>query len=416
MAKAKSAASAANVYDAIVADALQKSAVTAPGDPTGGEKLPFRQRRQPTNKDRDGENYMAIFDREAQESDDQLDDWMRYTNAVTGSPEAFVNDDDDAPADPDETDEDSRGNPEYDPYSDDDQDDAVIDLTDGEYTKVRAHKRRVRKSQGDHNAEFDALSDDDEDDDPDDLLEEDGDAEADRKAKAVAKAAKRSTKKSLKKSRPDDDDDLDEDDDDPAHNTEDEDEDDTHTGANAAERKRLAKGRRGSMKKALGRDALDIVDGNAFAKALADAVWDLREDVVAEVRTARLADRAENRALGQRIVQLEQHLQKSLQGELQQVTKSLASGLAAGPSLRPAPDALADATPLRKGYGAPLANQPKYAPDFDWERALDCLEKAWRDGTDERVKDTDLTILEGNHAPDGLSAGSIAVLRSARLL
>lgn len=416
MAKRKTAAPAASVYDAIVADALQKSVVTAPGDPTGGEKLPLRQRRQPTRKDRDGENYMAIFDREAQESDDQLDDWMRYTNAVTGSPEAFVNEDDDAPADPDDADEDSRGNPEYDPYSDDDQDDAVIDLTDGEYTTVRAHKRRVRKSHGDHDTEFAALSDDDEDtDDPDDLLEADGDAAADRQAKQVRDAARRSTKKAIRKSAPaDDDDDLDEDDDDPAHNTDDEDEDTTHAAANAAERKRLAKGRRGHMKKALGRDAMDIVDGNELAKALADAVWDLREDVIAEVRTARLADRAENRALGQRIVRLEQRLHQAVQGELQQVTKSLASGLAQ--RAVPSGDAAAGwDTPVRKGYGAPVTTRPKYAPDFDWERALDHLEKAWRDG-DERIKDTDLTLLEGNKTPDGLSAGSIAALRSARLL
>lgn len=398
-----------NVYDAIVAEALQKSVVTAPSDPNGGARLPDRQSRQPRKKDRDGENYMAIFDREAQESDDQLDDWMRYTQAVTDSPEDFVNDDDDTPADPDDADEDSRGNTEYDPYSDDDDDDAVEDLTDGEYTRVRAHKRRVRKSQGDHEAEFDALSDDDEDaDDPEDNLEEDDAAE--RRARKVAKATQ--ARKSVKKSRVDDDDDLDEDDDDADHNTEDEDEDDTHDAENKAERQRLAKSRRRSMKKALGRDALGIVDGNAFAKALADAVWDLRDDLVGEVRTTNLTLRKQNRALAQRVAALEGRLHKALQGELQQVTKSLVTGLATVQTA--VPD---DATqPLRKGYGAPVATRPKYAPDFNWERALDALEKAWREDPESGVKDTDLTLMEGNKSPDGLSAGAIRFLRANRLL
>lgn len=411
MPKTKKAAPA-SVYDAIVADALRKSVVTAPANPNGGERLPLRQRNQPRNKDRDGENYMAIFDREAQESDDQLDDWMKYTQAVTDSPEDFVNDDDDIPADPDEADEDARGNAEYDPYSDDDQDDAVIDLTDGEYTTVRKHKRRIRKSRGDHDAEFDALSDDDEDeDDPEDDLEED--RAADRQAKKVAKAARESTKKALRKSRPDDDDDLDEDDDNADHNMEDEDEDDTHEAANKAERKRLAKSRRRSMKKALGRDALDIVDGNAFAKALADAVWDLRDDVVAEVRTTNLALRKQNRALAHRVAQLEGRLHKALQGELQQVTKSLATVMV------PPGDAETDIDlhqALRKGYGAPVQTRPKYAPQFNADRAMDVLEKSWREDPESPVKDTDLTLMDGNRSPEGLSAGAIKVLRDHRLL
>ncbi|NMP20760.1 hypothetical protein [Sulfobacillus harzensis] len=401
-----------NVYDAIVADALQKSVVTAPSDPNGGARLPERQSRQPRNKDRDGENYMAIFDREAQESDDQLDDWMRYTQAVTESPEDFVNDDDDTPEDPDEADEDSRGNAEYDPYSDDDADDAAADLTDEEYTHVKAHKRRrVRKSQGDHDAEFDALSDDAEDeDDPEDNLEEDDAAE--RRAKNVAKATK--TRKSVKKSRSDDDDDLDEDDDDPDHNMEDEDEDDTHVAENKAERKRLEKSRRRSMKKALGRDALGIVDGNAFAKALADAVWDLRDDVVAEVRATNLKLHKENQALAQRVRAVEGRLHKALQGELQQVTKSLASGLVSMQQ----PAALADdpAQPIRKGYGAPVATRPKYSAGWNPERALDAMEKAWREDPESGIKDTDLTLVEGNRSPNGLSAGAIRFLRANRLL
>lgn len=380
-----------NIYDAIVQEALQKSVVTAPSDPNGGEKLPFRQRRQPEFKDKDGTNYMAIFDREAQESDDQLDDWMRYTNAVTESPEQFVNDDDDTPADPDEADEDSRGNPEYDPYSDDDQDDAVIDLTDGEYTKVRAHKRKIRKSRGDHDATYAALSDDDEDeDDPDDTLEaddENADREAERKAQRVARAARDTTKKGLRKSRPDDDDDLDEDDDDPVHNMADEDEDHTHLAANRAELARLEKGRqrRRSMKKALGRDALDIVDGNAFAKALADAVWDLRDDLLGEMRTQYLTVHKENRALRRRLSQVEANLAKALRGELTQVTKSLATGMTqwAPPTVPPGFD---PQEPMRKGYGAPVATRPKYAPGFQWERALDVLEKAYQ-SNDDRVKD-----------------------------
>ncbi len=407
-----------SVYDAIVAEALQdtlqKSRVTAPGDPTGGQKMPFRQDRQPRNKEKDGTNYMAIFDREAQESDDQLDDWMKYTNAVTGSPEDFVNDDDDAPADPDEADEDSRGNPEYNPYSDDDQDDAVIDLTDGEYTKVRAHKRRLRKSRGDHDAEYDALSDDDEDaEDPEDDLEEDGDDAATQQAKKVKQAARQSTKKGIKKSQPNDDDDLDEDDDDPDHNTEDEDEDTTHTAANKAERERLAKGRQRSMKKALGRDALELVDGNVFAKALADAVWDLRDDLVAEVRTTNLAWRKQNRALAQRVGQLEDKIHKALQGELQQVTKSLAGALA----VRPANDPTLDLTePVRKGYGAPVQTRKKYGTGFNADRALDLMEKSWRGDPETPIKDTDLTLMDGNRSPEGLSPGAVQFLAQNGLL
>ena len=405
-----------SVYDAIVAEALQdtvrKSVIVPPSDPNGGAKLPLRQRKQPTNKDRDGEDYMAIFDREAQESDDQLDDWMKYTQAVTGSPEDFVNDNDDAPADPDQEDEDSRGAPEYDPYSDDDQDDAAAELTAGEYTHVRAHKRRtVRKAQGDHDAEFDALSDDDEDtEDPEDNLEEDDEDASTRRAKKVAQA----TKKGVKKSRANDDDDLDEDDEDPDHNSEDEDEDDTHSAVNRAERRKLEKGRKRSMKKALGRDALDIVDGNAFAKALADAIWDFRDDVVAEVRTTNLTLRKENQALAKRLAAVEGRLHKALQGELQQVTKSLVSGMA---TLTPPSALLDDAEqPMRKGYGAPLATRPKYAAGWNWERALDALEKSWREDPETPVKETDLTLLDGNHAPEGLSSGAVRLLHAQHLL
>lgn len=403
-----------SVYDAIVADALAKSVVTAPANPNGGERLPLRQRTQPRNKDRDGENYMAIFDREAQESDDQLDDWMRYTNLVTESPEAFVNDDDDVPADPDEADEDSRGNPEYDPYSDDDQDDGVIDLTDGEYTHVRAHKRRLRKAQGDHDAEFDALSDDDAgEEDPEDLLEDD--AEADRHARRVAREARAAVRKSR---RADDDDDLDEDDDDaddddPAHNTTDQDEDTTHRAANTAERRRLEKGRSRRMRKALGHDAFDLVEGNAFAKALADAVWDLRDDLLAEIRTARLADRRESQALAQRVARVETRLHKALRGELHAMTKSLAGALATEVPASPGED---PQQPIRKGYGAPVATRAKYGTPFDADRALDLLEKSWREDPGSSVKDTDLTLLEGNRSPQGLSAGAIQLLRRERLL
>jgi len=88
--------------DRIVQTAIRKSVVTAPSDPNGGAKLPERQAGQPGRKRRDKENYMAIFDREAQESDDQLDEWEEDTNDTTDSPDRFVNDRDDTPEDADD--------------------------------------------------------------------------------------------------------------------------------------------------------------------------------------------------------------------------------------------------------------------------------------------------------------------------
>ena len=72
--------------------------------------------------------------------------------------------------------------------------------------------------------------------------------------------------------------------------------------------------------------------------------------------------------------------------------------------------------PVRKGYGAPVQTRPKYPQGFDADRALDVLEKSWRDDPQTSVKDTALTLLEGNRTPNGLSAGAIAVLRQARLV
>ena len=426
MPKSKTATAPAtgSIYDQIVADAVAKSIIVPPSDPNGGARLPRRQRGQPGRKKADGEDYMAIFDREAQESDDQLDDWMRYTQAVIDSPDDFVNDDDDTPEDPDEQDEDSRDAPAYDPYTDDDGHNAVEDLTEGEAyasTTVRGHKRRkpLRKSAGDHTAEFDALSNDHDDDDDDDDDEGDEDTRAAaKKAAAVKKAAKLKKAAAIAKAQqPDDDDDLDEDDDDPedsdseARNTDDEDEDTTHGRRNAAERAKLDKSRRGRVRKALGRDAFEIVEGNDFAKALTDAVYDLRDDLLGAVVASNRVLRRENRVLATRVSQMEKAFRTVLQGELGAVTKSLASVVV--PAAPAAP--LGYDAPVRKGYGAPVATQTRFPAAFDADRALDAIEKALEGGTD-GVTPVDLTLLEGNRTPDGLSAGAVTVLRRERLL
>lgn len=106
-----------NDFDQIVNNTLSKSVVVAPSDPNGGAKLPERQENKAKNKEKEGQ-YKAVFDREYKESNDQLDDWMKDTNALTGSSEKFVNDEDDYTW-ADDPDKDSRGTETYDALSDD---------------------------------------------------------------------------------------------------------------------------------------------------------------------------------------------------------------------------------------------------------------------------------------------------------
>lgn len=236
MPKSKSTRTALSDFDKLVQEQLKKSVVVAPSDPDGGAKLPKRQEDAAKRKGRDGTQYMAVFDREAEKSNEQLDEWLRDTQETTESPEPFVEDarEDDAPEDPDDEQwEDNRGNDVYDPYGDDDEldDDDLesLELPDDEdeYVYVRAHKRRKLKksneaARGDMDEEFIELSDDDDDlgeGDDDEEYEDEGDERPSKREK---------TEKAMR--------------------------------------------RRKEMRKALGTDAMKYVDGSPLVKALTDAI------------------------------------------------------------------------------------------------------------------------------------------------
>ena len=349
-------------FDKIVEDVVQKSVVTAPSDPNGGAKLPDRQADQPRKKRRDKTSYMAIFDREAGESDDQLDEWERDTNDLTESPDRFVNDKDDTPEDPDEEDEDARGNEEYDALADDDEDeDEDEELGDERVVKVKAHKRRLKKAvRGDHADEDETLSDDDDDLDEDDDEDEDEDDEGPKKPMQPSKA---------KEER-----------------------------------------RRKEVRKALGKDANDMVDASPLVKALVDAVYDLRDDTISELRQHVSTLRRQNKALAGRISALE----GNVRGDMRSMTKSLTAGVAAMVS-PVASDEAAD--PVRKGYGAPVATRKRFpgGQGFNWSKSADVLQKALEDGV-EGVRNTDITLIETDKSPQSLSPGAQAVLRKANLI
>lgn len=114
-----------NDFDQIVTGEFKKSVVVAPSDPNGGGKLPDRQENKEKGKKKEGQ-HEAIFDRKYKESNNQLDDWMKDTNETTGSPEKFVNEDDDETwaEDPD-NEEDGRGADYYDALSDDEPKESV---------------------------------------------------------------------------------------------------------------------------------------------------------------------------------------------------------------------------------------------------------------------------------------------------
>ncbi len=395
-------------FDKIVQAAqreVQKSLVVSPSDPNGGAKLPRRQSGAATRKIKGKEQYAAIFDRDAQHSDDQLEDWETATQATTQSPSDFVNDEDDAPEDYDSQQwEDNRradesGNGVYDPYGDDDdldEDDLdSLDLPDDdeEYVTVKRHKRRkMRKSvDDDHDEDYPDLSDDDDDLDEDD---DDSDEDDDKLKK------RKKVKKSIRKSRKLDDDEPEDDD---ADDEEDDVEDEEEAEYDEPGDDEKSVRRRRKMKKALGVDAMALVDGNKFVKSLTEAIFDMQDQHLAELRVL------------QREVQ---KLRKQVHHENRQMAKSLATGMAQAalpmdsgmvvPTLR-------NAQPLRKGYGLPVQTAQRGVQGFDVERALDTLEDALQKGL-EGVSTRDITILENDRVPDALSPTAQNILRKARVL
>ncbi len=354
-------------FDRLVNSQVNKSVVVAPKDPNGGAKLPVRQSNAAKRKGKGKEQYMAIFDREAQESNDQLEDWEDRTNDTTDSPDKFVNDDDDAPEDYDDQQwEDNRssgdGDGVYDPFSDDDEypDDDIESLElpddDEEYVTVKKHKRRkngVRKSnaaaRGDMDEDFTDLTNDD-----DDLDEGDEDEDEDERPKR--KASKKEEDGEREKSR------------------------------------------RKEVRKALGADAMKYVDGNPLIKALTDAVWDLKDQSSSEIRALALDVR--------KLHQENAALRTLVQKENRQMAKSLINGQMQIAGYEPVaqqeqrlPQQRA-AQPVRKGFGAPLATsqRPREA-EFDLAKAFEVLEaeyqKPGNDGGDPQIMN-DITILDNN--------------------
>lgn len=345
-------------FDKIVAAQVQKSVVVAPSDPNGGTKLPVRQSDKAKQKGKGKTQYMAVFDREAGESDDQLDDWMDDTNGATQSPDHFVNEDDDEPEDPDDEEwEDARGSEVYDPYGDDDEMDdnelEALDLPDddeeNEYVKVRGHKRRkVRKANvaDDDEEDFADLSDDDDDDDE---HGDDDDNDDDEKKDKAEKDDKRRRK----------------------------------------------------VRKALGVDAMKYVDGNPLVKALTDAVFDMTEGLQGEIRSMRL----ENKKLHAR-------MNKMVQRENRQMAKALVTSQAQFAGYPPEEVAPAQVgRPVRKAYGMPVATtQRPVQQDFNLAKALDVVEKGFTDGA-EGIRSNDVTILELDGRPEQLSRAAQELLR-----
>ncbi len=354
-------------FDRLVKNTVAKSVVVAPKDPNGGAKLPVRQSNAAKRKGKGKEQYMAIFDREAQESNDQLEDWEDRTNDTTDSPDKFVNDDDDAPEDYDDQQwEDNRrsdddGDGVYDPFSDDDEmgEDGVESLElpddDEEYVTVKRHKRRkngVRKSnaaaRGDMDEDFADLTNDD-----DDLDEGDGDEDEDDE---------RPKRKSGKKEEDGERD----------------------------------KSRRKEVRKALGADAMKYVDGNPLIKALTDAVWDLKDQSSSEIRALALDVR--------KLRQENAALRTLVQKENRQMVKSLMNGQMQIAGYEPADQAQAPqqraGQPVRKGYGVPVATTQRPVPqEFDLAKAFEVLEaeyqKPGNDGGDPQIMN-DITILDNN--------------------
>ncbi len=347
---ARAGGSREDVFDSIVRDAVAKSAVVAPSDPNGGAKLPQRQEGAPGRKGRGKTQYMAIFDRDAQHSDDQLDDWEKDTNDTTDSPEKFVNDSDDTAEDPDDEAEDSRGDEVYDPYSDDDEDDDPGEDT----VPVRAHRRKRRMAKSavahDHEGGYEGLSDDDDDD----LDEDDEDADEDDEPKGKPK------------------------------------------GNATAE-----KSRRKDVRKALGADYVEAYDGVPVLKSLTDRVEDNRDEMVAEVRQLR-----------SELKRVYKALRAEVRANAEAMAKSLAAAYAQSAGVAPSPqgDPMRKGV---VASGEPASTTRKtFAPGdkFNLAKSLDVLDGAFQRG---EIELRDTTTLENDKHPMNLSRRAQEVLRAA---
>lgn len=357
---------------------VQKSVVVAPSDPTGGAKLPKSQEDAAKRKGRGKEQYMAIFDRDDAESNEQLDDWLDDTQETTDSPDDFVEDarDDDEPGDGTGYED---GDDVYDPYTDDDADDIEeLELPDDDeqYITVKKHKRRRKVSK--------AVDDDDDfadTEDDDDVGEDEDDDDEDEKDE---KEEKRREKESRRKKE---------------------------------------------VRKALGSDAMKYVDGSDLIKSLTEAVWDIKDELREEMQAMSKALRLEVRELRAENRKLKQQISTRVANGNKAVVKSLTDATLqiAGyemPQEAAQPQRRQTSEPMRKGFGQPTrTSKPAIgAPLLDLEKAFDAIEEEIQKGLGTPNEDPTLvraiTILEsgGAGAVVDLPDSAINVLKKANLL
>ena len=403
-------------FDQIVGDVIRKGVVTAPRDPNGGGEVPVDQAGQARRKGSDGEQYMAVFDRNAGTSNKQLQEWQKYTEqgaqGAQGQPpeDEGAHDDADAAMDDDV----------YEPYSDDDGTEEPVEGTetkaDDEFTHVRGHKRRKAKieksNRGDHDSEYAGESDDDD-------LDEDEDEDEDEKKERVAKAIAANLAEgmplmdAISKAMKDEDDDEDDEPGEGDEGDEPDDEPDDEPGGRRRHRSDRTERREREVRKALGHDYAEVMDASEPLHTLTDGIYDLRDDVLAEIRKSVLPIFQENKALKARMAKLEQEMVANRR-DMRSMAKSLTQGFVTvmnGAGTGPAAD-----EPVRKGFGAPVASRPKYPArvTFDVDKALDTLSKAY-ENNDERLTIADITLLEGNRDPNGISPMAQQILREAGL-
>ncbi len=404
--------------DALVRDTIarrmQKAVVVAPKDPNGGAKLPRRQEGA-SNLKVDGKvQYPAVFDRNASDSNRQMDDWLDATQEEIQSPDDFVADarEDDAPEDYDtqQWEDNRREDPDavYDPLTDDDdldEDDLEsleLPEDDEEYVTVKRHKRRkVSKStaaaRGDMDEDFADLSDDDD-------LDEGGEGEEDENDGGDKKRKpKKGERRRVRKSRRDDPEEEDEDE-------QDELDDDERDIKDARRRK--------EVRKALGADAMDLYNGNQFAKSLVDAVLDIQESLTSEIRALRMENRKLTRQMAGLVKQQNRALAKSLtEGQM------VIAGFGSEEASAQAPQRQALRKSVTTPYGAAVRTTQRVTePVTDLTKAFDALEDAYTNPQSSDVRNPALmnamTMLEndGVAAVEFLPKSAKDVLRKAKLL
>lgn len=345
-----------SIFDDIVSQQLRKSVVVAPSDPTGGAKLPRKQEDKAKAKGKQGDQYEAVFDRKAKESNGQLDEWMEETNEATESDEDFVNKDDDETwsGDPD-----NEGSDTHAPLSDEEGEDENV-------INVRGHKRRrVAKSNkaeaDDRDGEDINLSDEDDDD-----LDEGGGVHQHKGGKTAEEKGEYETSKEEEEKK-----------------------------------------RRKEVKKALGIDNVKLMDHSPLVKALVDAVFDMRDESIAEVR----ALRSELRGMKKSLQVENREMVKSLTAGMVQLTAepiiSVSEGVSYGESDQH------QSQPIRKSFGLPASTTQKFAAEFNLAKSLDVLDEAFQKG---EIEMRDCTILENDRSPQNLSRKAIEALQKAKCL